>query len=114
MPCAEDDGRKLDHTPVVRGTGARHSLNMVSTVTAQALLRFSTYTGPFTAKLSIESCKKIRADTDGDGLPDRQRRSYLKAKAVKTFLHGGRLKLFVQFELWARQQSVTCRTALVN
>ena len=35
----------VGRTPVVTATGARHSLNMISAVTAQGLLRFSTYTG---------------------------------------------------------------------
>ena len=32
----------------MKATGARHSLNMISAVTAQGLLRFSTYTGSLT------------------------------------------------------------------
>jgi transposase len=32
----------VGRTPIVKATGARHSLNMVSAVTAQGLLRFST------------------------------------------------------------------------
>ena len=35
----------VGRTPVVKATGARHSLNMISAVTAQGLLRFPTYTG---------------------------------------------------------------------
>ena len=34
----------IGQTPVVKATGARHSLNMISAVTAQGLLRFSTFT----------------------------------------------------------------------
>src|SRR5215210_6709516 len=37
----------VGQTPVVKATGARHSLNMISAVTAKGLLRFSTYTGSF-------------------------------------------------------------------
>jgi len=87
----------VGRTPVVKATGARHSLNMISAVTAQGQLRFATYTGSFTAKLFIEFCKKLLADTDGpvylvvDGHPTH------KAKVVKQFVAGtdGRLKLFV-------------------
>ncbi len=87
----------VGRTPVVKATGARHSLNMISAVTAQGLLRFSTYIGSFTAPLFIEFCKKLLADTDGpvylivDGHPTH------KAKVVKQFVAAteGRLKLFV-------------------
>lgn len=83
-------------TPVVKATGARHSLNMISAVTAQGLLRFSTYTGSFTAARFIEFCKKLLADTDGpvylivDGHPTH------RAKIVKEFVAStdGALTLF--------------------
>jgi hypothetical protein len=42
---------------VVKATGARHSLNMISAVTAQGLLRFSTYTGSLTGARFIEFCR---------------------------------------------------------
>ena len=88
-------------TPVVKATGARHSLNMISAVTAQGLLRFATYTGSFTADRFIEFCTKLLADTERatgrgvylivDGHPVH------RAKKVKTFVAStnGRLKLFV-------------------
>jgi transposase len=87
----------VGRTPIVKATGARHSLNMISAVTAQGKLRFSTYTGSFTAALFIDFCKKLLHDTDGpvylvvDGHPTH------KAKAVKEFVAstGGQLKLFV-------------------
>lgn len=105
---ADEAGVRSDHhagttwapvgrTPVVKATGARHSLNMVSAVTAQGLLRFATYTGSFTATRFIEFAKKLLADTDGpvylvvDGHPTH------KAKTVQQFVAStdGRLKLFV-------------------
>jgi transposase len=84
-------------TPIVKATGARHSLNMVSAVSAQGRLRFSTYTGSFTAARFIEFCKKLLHDTDGpvylivDGHPTH------KAKAVRKFVAstGGALKLYI-------------------
>ena len=82
---------------MVKATGARHSVNMISAVTAQGLLRFSTYSGSFTAARFIEFCRKLIADTSGpvylvvDGHPTH------KAKVVKEFVAStlGRLKLFV-------------------
>jgi transposase len=87
----------VGRTPVVKATGARHSVNMISAVTAQGLLRFSTYTGSFTAARFIEFCRKLIGDTSGpvylvvDGHPTH------KAKLVKQFVASteGRLKLFV-------------------
>ena len=63
----------VGQTPVVKATGARHSLNMISAVTAQGLLRFSTYTGSLTGARFIEFCRKLIADTDRPGLPGRRR-----------------------------------------
>jgi hypothetical protein len=37
----------VGQTPIVKATGALHSLNMISAGTTQGLLRFSTYTGSF-------------------------------------------------------------------
>lgn len=87
----------VGQTPIVKATGARHSLNMISAVTAQGRLRFATFTGSFTAATFIEFCKKLLHDADGpvylivDGHPTH------KAKAVKKFVAKteGRLKLFV-------------------
>ena len=63
----------VGQTPVVKATGARHSLNMISAVTAQGLLRFATYTGSFTGARFIEFCRKLMADAEGPGLPGRRR-----------------------------------------
>ena len=54
----------VGRTPVVKATGARHHLNMISAVTAQGLPRFATYTGGFTAARLIEFCKKLINDAD--------------------------------------------------
>jgi transposase len=64
---------------------------------AQGLLRFSTYTGGFTAARLIEFCQQLIHDTDGpvylivDGHPTH------RAKIVKDFVAStdGALKLFV-------------------
>jgi transposase len=87
----------VGQTPVVKATGARHSLNMISAVTAQGLLRFSTFTGSFTGARFIEFAKKLLADTDGpvylivDGHPAH------RAKVVTEFVAStdGALRLFV-------------------
>src|SRR5512144_2657973 len=104
---ADEAGIRSDHhagttwgaigkTPVVKTTGARFSLNMISAVTAKGLLRFSTFTGSMTAEKFIEFCKRLMADTDGpvflvlDGHPVH------RSKKVKTFAEStrGQLRLF--------------------
>jgi transposase len=55
----------IGQTPIVKATGARHSLNMISAVTAQGLLRFSTYTGSLTGARFIEFCRKLMHDAAG-------------------------------------------------
>ena len=104
---ADEAGIRSDHhagttwgaigkTPVVKSTGARFSLNMISAVTAKGLLRFSTFHGSLTADKFIEFCKRLIADTDGpvflvvDGHPVH------RSKKVKTFAEStrGQLRLF--------------------
>lgn len=87
----------VGQTPVVKATGARHTLNMISAVTAQGLLRFTTFTGSFTGARFIEFARKLMADTDGpvylvvDGHPAH------RARVVKDFVAStdGALRLFV-------------------
>jgi len=86
----------IGKTPVVRSTGARFSLNMISAVTAQGLLRFSTFTGTMTADKFIEFAKRLLADTTGpvflvvDGHPVH------RSNKVKAFVEStdGQLRLF--------------------
>ncbi|UNX53172.1 IS630 family transposase [Georgenia sp. TF02-10] len=91
----------VGRTPVVKATGARHSLNMISALTPAGKLRFATYTGSFTADQFISFCKKLLADTGRDGgggvylVVDGH--STHKAKKVKEFIAStdGRLKVFI-------------------
>ena len=84
-------------TPVVKSTGARHSVNMVSAVTAQGALRFATYQGSFTAECFIDFCQRLLHDADSpvflvvDGHPTH------RAKKVTRFVEStnGRLQLFL-------------------
>jgi transposase len=84
-------------TPVVKATGARHAVNMISAVTPQGAMRFATYTGSFTAATFIDFCRKLLADAPGpvylvvDGHPTH------KAKKVKEFTAStqGKLRIFV-------------------
>lgn len=83
-------------TPVVKTTGAQHSVNMVSAVTANGQLRFATYTGSFTSDTFIDFCRRLLRDADRpvflivDGHPTH------KAKKVKAFeaSTNGRLRIY--------------------
>jgi hypothetical protein len=87
----------VGQTPVVKATGARHSLNMISAVTAQGLLRFTTFADSFTGARFIEFARTLLADSDGpvylvvDGHPAH------RARVVKDFVAStdGALRLFV-------------------
>ncbi len=104
---ADEAGIRSDHhagttwgaigkTPMVKTTGARFSLNMISAVTAKGLLRFSTFNGSMTGEKFIEFCRRLMADTDGpvflvvDGHPVH------RSKLVKAFAanSGGQLRLY--------------------
>jgi transposase len=86
----------IGRTPVVRGTGQRFSINMISAVTAKGALRFAVYEGNTTAATFIDFCKRLLHDAPGpvylivDGHPAH------RAKATTAFAAstGGRLKLF--------------------
>ena len=86
----------IGKTPIVRTTGARHSLNLISAVSAQGALRFSTYAGKFESATFIAFCKRLIHDASGpvflivDGHPVH------RSKAVKEFVASteGRLRLF--------------------
>jgi transposase len=86
----------VGRTSVVRTTGARHSVNLVSAVTAQGALRFAAYEGKFTSATFIDFCKRLLRDSDRpvflvvDGHPTH------RSRAVKQFVAStnGRLRLF--------------------
>ena len=84
-------------TPVVETTGARFSINMVSAVSAQGLLRFMTFEGRMNADRFIEFLKRLLYRASGpiflilDGHPVH------KSKRVNDYVAStdGRLRLFI-------------------
>jgi transposase len=90
----------VGRTPVVRATGARFSLNMLSAVSAQGALRFTVHDGTVNAAVFIDFCKRLLHDTERagggpvylvvDGHPAH------RAKATTAFVAStdGRLRLF--------------------
>lgn len=87
---------RVGHTPVVTATGERKSINMISAVSAQGLLRFQVFEGSFTAQRFIEFCARLLADASGpvflvaDGHPTHRARVVTEYVAST----GGRLRLF--------------------
>jgi transposase len=85
----------VGQTPVVKVTGARHSVNMISAVTAKGALRFAVYDETLNARVFIDFCKRLIHDAPGpiylivDGHPAH------RAKATKDFVAStaGTLKL---------------------
>lgn len=87
---------KVGRTPIIKTTGARFSLNMISAVTARGTLRFSTFTGSMTASKFIDFCKRLMADTSGPVFLIVDGHTTHRAKKVNAFVAstGGRLRLF--------------------
>ena len=87
----------VGRTPIVRTTGARHSVNLISAVTAQGALRFAAYEGTFTSATFIDFCQRLLHDSDRpvflvvDGHPTH------RSRAVQDFVAStnGRLRLFL-------------------
>ncbi len=87
---------RVGQTPVVRTTGTRYSVNLISAVSWQGALRFSTYEGKFESTTFINFCKRLMHDTKGpvflivDGHPVH------RSNAVREFATStkGRLRLF--------------------
>lgn len=86
----------VGQTPVIKTTGARFSVNLISAVTPKGKLRFSVVPGTLTAPKFIDFCRRLLHDTKGpvflivDGHPVH------RSKAVKSFVAStnGRLRLF--------------------
>lgn len=86
----------VGRTPVVRGTGSRKSLNMISAVSPQGKLHFSFAEGNVNSARFIEYCEKLMHDIPGkiflivDGHPSHTSKA-TREFAAKT---DGRLTLF--------------------
>jgi transposase len=86
----------VGQTPIVRTTGARHSINMISAVTAKGAMHFTTFTGKMNAEVFISYCRSLLHDDGGivflilDGHPVH------RSRAVKEFAAStkGKLRLF--------------------
>src|SRR3954471_9228555 len=57
----------VGRTPTVSATGARFGLNMISAISAQGALRFSVFTGTFTAAGFIEFLQRLQYDAGQRG-----------------------------------------------
>jgi transposase len=86
----------VGQTPVVRGTGNRRSINMVSAVSAQGKLHFSFVEGNINAESFIGYLKKLLHDIPGKIFLIVDGHSAHTAKVTRQFAHdnGDRLKLF--------------------
>jgi transposase len=86
----------VGRTPVVAATGDRFGVNLISAVTARGKLRFAAYDGHLNARVFLDFCRRLLADSPGpvflvlDGHPVH------RSNAVKEFAAStsGRLQLF--------------------
>jgi transposase len=86
----------VGQTPVVRTNGTRDSINLISALSAQGALRFSTYVGKFESAIFINFCKRLMHDTNGLVFLIVDSHPVHRSKAVKDFVAStqGRLRLF--------------------
>ena len=96
----------VGQTPVVKNTGARYSVNMISAVSAKGALRFAVYEGNTNAATFIDFCKRLLHDARRAGLSHRRRASRAprhRDKAVRR-LHGRPAKAVLPARLLTRAQ----------
>ena len=86
----------IGKTPVIKGTGKRFRINMISAVSNAGMLRFRLFTGSFTGAVFIDFLRRLLRDCGGrkvhlivDGHPVH------RAKAVSAWVgrHGERIEL---------------------
>ncbi len=55
----------VGQTPIVRTTGTRHSITMISAVTAKGAMPFTAFTGTMNADVFITYCRDLLHDDGG-------------------------------------------------
>ncbi|MCK9897222.1 transposase [Frankia sp. AgB32] len=87
----------VGQTPIVRGTGNRKSVNMISAVSAQGKLHFSLIEGTTTSATFIEFCTQLLHDIDGPVYLIVDGHGAHKSAATRAYVKSteGRLKIFV-------------------
>jgi transposase len=87
----------VGQTPIVRGTGKRKSVNMISAVSARGKMHFSFVDGNVNADAFIEYCKKLLHDIPGKIFLIVDGHGAHKAKKTQEFVKStdGRLTLFL-------------------
>ena len=86
----------LGQTPVVRSTGGRFSINMLSAISAQGRLSFLLHQGRGNSAVFIDFCRRLLADDGGTVFLVLDNHSIHKSREVNEFLAttDGRLRLF--------------------
>lgn len=87
----------VGQTPIVRGTGNRKTVNMISAVSAQGKLHFSLVDGTTTSATFIEFCQQLLHDIDGTVFLIVDGHSTHKSAATREYVASteGRLKIFL-------------------
>ena len=86
----------VGRTPIVKATGARHRVNMLSAVSAQGKLLFSVVEGTVDSATFVEFCKKLVDDSDGPVYLIVDGHSTHKSKVTREYVEStqGALTLF--------------------
>jgi transposase len=87
----------VGQTPIVRGTGNRKSINMISAVSAQGKLHFSLLDKNGNSETFIEFCKKLLEDVGGKVYLVVDGHSSHKSKKTRKYVEStkGQLKIFL-------------------
>ncbi|MEX5638193.1 IS630 family transposase, partial [Parafrankia sp. FMc2] len=86
----------VGQTPIVRGTGNRKTVNMISAISAQGKLHFSLVDGTTTSATFIEFCKQLLQDVDGTVFLIVDGHGIHKSAATREYVASteGRLRIF--------------------
>jgi transposase len=86
----------VGRTPVVRSTGKRHAVNMLSAITAQGGLHFMLHEGKVDSSVFIEFCRRLLADDGGTVFLIVDNHSIHLSNETRAFAAStdGRLRLF--------------------
>lgn len=86
----------VGQTPVVRSTGARYAVNMLSAISAQGGLHFMLHEGRGTSEVFIDFCRRLLSDDGGTVFLILDNHSIHKSKQMNEFVASteGKLHLF--------------------
>lgn len=87
---------KIGETPVVRDTGDRFSLRLISAVSPRGDMRFSTFEGSMTGARFVEFIEKLRKDVKKPLIIIADNASYHRSKPLQEYVASSKGKVVVE------------------